>query len=1335
MYRFKILISTLIVMFCMNITLNGQCPDDLFITFSTQYDLDTFGLNYPNCTTIRSLNLRGSITDPITDLSALNNIDTLESTLSIKEQSALNSLVGLDNLMSCGNFIIEDNAVLENLNGLESLQSIGTLQIKNCPELSNTLGLQNLRVSYGRFEIENNATLSEIGSFPLLDTIQFNLIIESNPVLTEIVGFNSLKTVDRSVFSIKNNSSLIKVEGFNALEYVDEDFTIAGPSLQEVKGFNSLLTLNSDLIFSETTALQSVEGFENLTSAHSIEIERNENLTTLPQFDNCKYIDEQISILSNQSLGSIDIFNQLDSVGFSVTISLNNILKTINGFESLTKTGFHLKIEQNEQLESIPTFQNLTSTRDIFIKQNDALTSILGFPNLVNALNIELSRNVSLTSVTDFPSLQLVVGNLKIEENPLLQNYPELPALTKIVNHLWIHENDQLQFLNTAPLLDTVNIIYLVGNDNLQEVSGFENLRYAGRFDISDNSNLESIPDFNKVEYVDNYISISNNAKLPAVNGFANLQTISANGIQIVNNEILESISGFQNLLTANRIRITDNNNLTSVAGFNELDNLRSDLTFENNSSLTTIPTFNMLQRIGSYTFNNNDALINLEGMENLDFVNARLYITQNDLLTGIPTFSNLDTILFEDLYIKENMSLNQITGFQSLKYAEGIQIAENQNLSEIDAFQNLVVVGDESFENPAFGYSGLYIEKNNALSSIIGFEKIDSIRGICALRENPALEALPMFNALTDIYDNFELIDNQSLVSFEGFENLERVGRSFEITGNDNLEVLPNVRQLNFIGESLDLRDGKFSSLANFSGLTKLGEFTYIYNTQIESLGGLDNIDPIDRYAVYISSNTQLSECAISSMCSFIDLYPERCFISDNADGCNSCEELDCEGITVSGYVFYDFNMNKVKDDDEVYVDNIPITLLPDDVTALTRIDGRYLFICEPGVSYNIQAELGNDWLLTTDSSDYNFVFENGNPDNHLNIFGIVSAEEKHDIDIALVSDPTRCNIEVDFHLDIKNVGTYSESGIVSLCIDSRSEFVESFPAPKEINGNCITWDFSGLNPYQGEDYKITLLMPDETNTGEPLFFEASVDNQDGFINPIIYTPTVICSYDPNDKLVMPSGFSDQNYIVGDENLVYTIRFQNDGNAEAINIAIEDTLSQLLDINTFSVLSSSFPVYTYITDNNVQFKFDNIWLPPSSLDETASQGYVSFSIRPILGLAPLTQITNEAFIYFDFNAAIQTNLTINTIEGVGQTDNFITDLMTITPNPASGHFCINLENDGEVGTLGIYDLKGNCLETSNSTCMQLSEYAEGLYIVKYALDNKVFVSKLILNH
>jgi len=144
-----------------------------------------------------------------------------------------------------------------------------------------------------------------------------------------------------------------------------------------------------------------------------------------------------------------------------------------------------------------------------------------------------------------------------------------------------------------------------------------------------------------------------------------------------------------------------------------------------------------------------------------------------------------------------------------------------------------------------------------------------------------------------------------------------------------------------------------------------------------------------------------------------------------------------------------------------------------------------------------------------------------------------------------------------------------------------------------------------------------------------------------------------VVCAFDPNDKLlVFPEGCGPENNIDKDEELIYQIRFQNVGNAPATNVLIRDVLDADLDLTTFKIVGSSHDITNIqiIPDNALIIIFDNILLPPEVSDPEGSNGFVAFSIKPKLNLPEGTRIDNQAAIYFDFNEAVITNTTMNTL-------------------------------------------------------------------------------------
>ncbi len=197
-------------------------------------------------------------------------------------------------------------------------------------------------------------------------------------------------------------------------------------------------------------------------------------------------------------------------------------------------------------------------------------------------------------------------------------------------------------------------------------------------------------------------------------------------------------------------------------------------------------------------------------------------------------------------------------------------------------------------------------------------------------------------------------------------------------------------------------------------------------------------------------------------------------------------------------------------------------------------------------------------------------------------------------------------------------------------------------------------------------------------------------------------YQSTIVCAYDPNDKNVEPSGKKDERFVLKDETLTYTIRFQNTGNAEARDIRIRDTLDPSLDQSTFQLLESSHKVYTEQRGPNLEFYFRNIWLPDSLTNKEGSKGYLVYSINANADIEECTVVKNKAGIYFDFNPPVITNSTLNTLvteiceDTVIPIDTTICNGASIFNFKTSGNYVIRLPKEKTCDTIIQLKLKVN---------------------------------------
>ena len=361
---------------------------------------------------------------------------------------------------------------------------------------------------------------------------------------------------------------------------------------------------------------------------------------------------------------------------------------------------------------------------------------------------------------------------------------------------------------------------------------------------------------------------------------------------------------------------------------------------------------------------------------------------------------------------------------------------------------------------------------------------------------------------------------------------------------------------------------------------------------------------------------------------------------------------------------------------------------------------------------------------------------------------FGIHFPATVKNLFITHVTDPVfRPGFDATVSITYRNNGTSLDNGMLSIELDPLLNLISSEPAPDVVIGNTLKWNYNFLEIYPKNfgNIKMVVNLPASVPLGTSIINQSSIgpfsNDIDTTNNVHITEDIVVGSYDPNDKKVEPSTFTNEDLDNGTP-LEYTVRFQNTGTYPASFVIIRDTLSELLDPSTFRVLASSHPmVWELYGEGILKFQFDNINLPDSSSNEIESHGFVKYLIQPFGNLQIGDEIKNTAYIYFDFNAPIVTNTTITTISHPNLFNGKVlkSDLL-ISPNPSNGRLQIKLpENIYSEGMIRIFDIYGKIVweERSNyqlEKTINLGRFAKGVYIIKWEIGEYLFSGKIVLN-
>lgn len=300
--------------------------------------------------------------------------------------------------------------------------------------------------------------------------------------------------------------------------------------------------------------------------------------------------------------------------------------------------------------------------------------------------------------------------------------------------------------------------------------------------------------------------------------------------------------------------------------------------------------------------------------------------------------------------------------------------------------------------------------------------------------------------------------------------------------------------------------------------------------------------------------------------------------------------------------------------------------------------------------------------------------------------------------------------------------------SGTVSVTINGPATYIS--PAanalpPSTVAGNVVAWNVSDFGTVSfGTSFGLVVQTDTLAQMGQQVCFTVKVTpfsgDNDTLNNTLTHCFAVVNSYDPNDKQVYPSG----NIDTAQEWLTYTIRFQNTGNAPAQHIHLIDTLDSNVDVSSLELLSYSHQPNIQVKERVVRFNFPYINLPDSNSNEPGSHGYVQYKVKLKEGLPLGTTISNTAYIYFDFNPAVITNTTINTISndvsiGIIKPDDKGLSI-NIYPNPANEQ--INVIATGAC-QLAIYNAQGSLIKiyslATENGVLNVSYLTSGVYYIE----------------
>jgi uncharacterized repeat protein (TIGR01451 family) len=379
---------------------------------------------------------------------------------------------------------------------------------------------------------------------------------------------------------------------------------------------------------------------------------------------------------------------------------------------------------------------------------------------------------------------------------------------------------------------------------------------------------------------------------------------------------------------------------------------------------------------------------------------------------------------------------------------------------------------------------------------------------------------------------------------------------------------------------------------------------------------------------------------------------------------------------VRVSGIVFYDKNSNCVQDAGENGISGVQLTLSGSEQIAYSNRAGGYAFNLGTG-NYTVNVN-SSKWTKSCSAPIQVQVAALGTAINNVFI-PLKAISDFTDTKVEMGATAMRKGFQNKITINVSNSGTQdSQNDTLTLVFDQAVVPLSSSLPWNSKNGNTCKWLFSEMPIGFAETIEITDSVSINTTVGDWTNLTATISHQNAdnnlSNNTYSLSEKIVGAIDPNYLAVAPEGEGTGGFISHDQLLKYTVHFENMGNYPATNVFIEGEFPEGLDASKLSIEISSHNYEVQIVNGKtLRFNFRNIELADSS-KPLENKGFISYVLPTKNEVVEGQMIHNQARIIFDYEAALHTNLTLNTVKQSTGSNQLV-----IAPNPCSSSVKIRI--------------------------------------------------------
>jgi hypothetical protein len=516
----------------------------------------------------------------------------------------------------------------------------------------------------------------------------------------------------------------------------------------------------------------------------------------------------------------------------------------------------------------------------------------------------------------------------------------------------------------------------------------------------------------------------------------------------------------------------------------------------------------------------------------------------------------------------------------------------------------------------------------------------------------------------------------------------------------------------------------------------------TDMWVVKTDSLGGIqwqNTIGGSDFQSLFTIANTSDESCLLGgSSISNISV--------DKDENCIGMYDYWVVKLTnkynrIAGHLFADFNSNAIQDTLEPSLPNKMVIEQNSGRITFSDQNGKYsLAVLDSGSFLTYPTPLN---LYSSSPATHTTYFSGIHQLDSLNDFAF-QPQGAYD-EVAVTITPLsgfRSGFNAGFMINYNNVGTTTVIPSIVFNPDNNILYQSASVTPNQITTDSVVWVLPSISPFQTGSIIVNVKVDLGLAIGSPLTSSVHIDPYNSDVNQsnnnANWEVFTIGSFDPNDILVSNDTLT-TSQLNSSPWLDYIVRFQNTGNDTAFTVKILNPIdTNKLNISTIEFVNSSHPVnLNWINyQRNMEFKFDNILLPDSNVNEPLSHGFVHYRIKPKPNLVVGDTIKNFAAIYFDFNEPVITNTAQTVIVSpTGLSSLSSLGKLAVYPNPAQSKININgIKLENGKAQLRLFDLCGKLIFEKNITTstpeVDVQYLPAGMYLLQSGTQRATFVKQ-----